>query len=140
MGIIKSRIVIDEGLLLQEYTGELTKKDMKDYFISLYNNPDYQNVSIIYSDFTNASVSLSVKDLSEIAYYILIHAPRIKHVKNAILVSKPLATAYSLIYETIMKAMPLYECKIFSTSREAANFISHDLIDLEKLMKFYFAD
>jgi hypothetical protein len=140
MGIIKSRIIAESGLLLQEYSGEIEKKDMLDYLAELYSSPEYLKVSIIHSDFTKANAILSVKDLSEIAYFILRHAPKVQHVKNSILVSKPLTTAYSLIYSTIMKAMPLYECKIFSTSKEAANFISHDADDLQELMKTAFTD
>lgn len=140
MGTIKSKIIRETGLLLQEYSGELTRNDMADYFTGLYNNPEYLNVSVIYSDFTNATVNLSVKDISEIAYFILTHAPKVQHVRNAILVSKPLTTAYSLIYGTIMKAMPLYECKIFSTFKEASVFISHDAGALENLMKTSFRE
>jgi hypothetical protein len=140
MGNIKSRIIGERGLLVQEYTGELEKKDMLDYFSGLYSSPEYLNVSIIHSDFTKATAKLSVKDLSEIAYFILKHAPKIQHVKNSILVSKPLTTAYSLIYSTIMKAMPLYECKIFSTAKEAANFISFDEGELEELMRTAFTE
>jgi hypothetical protein len=140
MGIIKSRIFVDSGLLLQEYSGEIEKKDMSDYLAELYSSPEYLSVSIIHSDFTKANAILSVKDLTEIAYFILRHAPKVQLVKNSILVSKPLTTAYSLIYSTIMKAMPLYECKIFSTLNEAANFISRDADELQELMEATFID
>jgi hypothetical protein len=135
MGTIKSKIFKETGLLLQEYSGELNKNDMIVYFTGLYNDLDYLSVSNIFSDFTNATVTLSVKDVSEIAEFILKHAQKVQHIDNAILVNEPLITAYSMIYEAIMKEMPLYECKIFSTFKEAANYISYDVKKLEKLIK-----
>jgi hypothetical protein len=134
MGNIKSKIVKDKGLLLQEFSGSLTKTDLAIYFTRLYNNPEYLKVSTIFSDFTNALVALSVEDISEIAFFILKHAPKVQHVHNAILVDEPLITAYSIIYEEIMKEMALYKCKIFSTFDEATKFISWDADDLKKLM------
>jgi len=138
MGIIKSKIFIYNGLLIQEYSDELNKEDMLVYFTGLYCDPEYLNVTTIFSDFTYASIVLSFKDLSEIAAYILKHAPKVQYISNAILVSKPITTAYSMIYETLMKVMPLYECKIFSTFKEAANFIRHDPKMLEILTKTSF--
>jgi hypothetical protein len=135
MGKIKSKIIEDKGLLLQEYSGELNKSDLAVYFIGLYNNPEYLKVSVIFSDFTKALVALSVEDIAEVAHFILANAPKVQHVNNAILVSEPLITAYSMLYEEIMKAMPLYECKIFSTFKEAANFIRYDVKKLEELIK-----
>jgi hypothetical protein len=113
---------------------------MLGYFTGLYNDPEYLNVTVIFSDFTKAIVMLSVKDISEIAYYILKHAPKIRHINNSILVNKPLATAYSMLYATIMRAMPLYKSKMFSTHIEAANFIAYDADMLEELMKTSFSD
>jgi hypothetical protein len=135
MGIIKSKIIKEKSLLLQEYSGELTKTDMAVYFAGLYNNPEYLNVSTIFSDFTNALVALSDDDIVEIAYFILTHAPKVQHVTNAIFVSAPLITAYSILYQEIMKEMPLYECNIFSTFEDAANFISYDANELKNLIK-----
>jgi hypothetical protein len=135
MGVIKSKIIKNKGLLLQEYSGCITKLDMAAYFAGLYNNPEYLTVSTIFSDFTNACVALTVEDISEIAYFILTHAPKVQQVKNAILVSEPLVTAYSIIYEEIMKEMPLYKCNIFSTFVEAVNFINYDSDKLKMLIK-----
>ncbi len=135
MGIIKSKIIKEKGLLLQKYSGELTKNDMALYFTGLYNNHEYLEVSSIFSDFTNANVSLSDDDIVEIAYFILTNAPKVQHVNNSIIVSKPLVTAYSILYKEIMENMPLYECKIFSTFEEAAKFINIDVNELETLIK-----
>jgi hypothetical protein len=135
MGIVKSKIFSDTGLLLQEYSGDLTKEDMVLYFTGLYANPEYLNVSVIFSDFTKANVMLSYTDVFEIADFIFTHAPKVKPVDNAILVNKPLITAYSMIYETLMKKMPFYHCEIFSTAKEAANFIQYDPKKLEILRK-----
>jgi len=74
-------------------------------------------------------------DIVEIAYFILTHAPKVQHVTNAIFVSAPLITAYSILYQEIMKEMPLYECNIFSTFEDAANFISYDANELKNLIK-----
>jgi len=138
MGIIKSKIIQEKGLLLQQYSGCITKSDMATYFDRLYNNPAYLTVSTIFSDFTNAHIALTVEDISEIAYFILTHAPKVQHVKNAILVSEPLVTAYSIIYEEIMKEMPLYKCNIFSTFNEAVNYVNYDIDKLKKLIKMSF--
>jgi hypothetical protein len=140
MGLIKSKIIKNKGLLLQEFSGNLTKTDLAVYFTGLYINPEYLIVSTIFSDFTNALVALSVEDISEIAFFILTHAPKVRHVNNAILVDEPLVTAYSMIYEEIMKEMPLYECKIFSTFDEAAKFISYDTDNLKKFMQISFSN
>ena len=51
MGTIKSQIIKDNGLLLQEYSGEIEKNDLAKYFADLYNNPDYLLVTTIFSDF-----------------------------------------------------------------------------------------
>jgi hypothetical protein len=140
MGIIKSKIIKDKGLLLQEYSGEISKNDMALYFNGLYKNPEYLHVSTIFSDFTHAIVALSVDDISEVAYFILEYAPKVQNINNAILVSEPLVTAYSILYEEIMKKMPLYKCRIFSTFNEAANFISHDINNLKKLIKISYTN
>ena len=140
MGIIKSKIIKEKGLLLQEYSGEINKNDMAVYFTELYNNPEYLNVSTIFSDFTNALIALTDEDIAEVAYFILSHAPKVQHVNNAILVTEPLITAYSVIYEEIMKEMPLYKCKIFSTFNDAANFISYDVNNLKKLTEISFTN
>jgi hypothetical protein len=140
MGIIKSKIFKETGLLFQEYSGELNKNDMAVYFSGLYETPDYLNISIIFSDFTNATVTFSAKDVNEIAEFILTHAPKVRHINNAILVNEPLITAYSMIYEAIMKEMTLYNCKIFSTLKEAANFIGYDVNKLEIIMKSFLTD
>jgi hypothetical protein len=140
MGIIKSKIIKEKGLLLQEYSGEINKNDMAVYFTELYNNPEYLNVSTIFSDFTNALVALTDEDIAEVAYFILSHAPKVQHVNNAILVTEPLITAYSVLYEEIMKEMPLYKCKIFSTFNDAANFISYDVNNLKKLTEISFTN
>jgi hypothetical protein len=137
MGVIKSKIIQEKGLLLQEYSGEISKNDMAVYFTELYKNPAYLKVSIIFSDFTNAIVALSDVDITEIAYFILSYAPKVQHIDNAILVSAPLATAYSMLYEEIMKEMPQYHCKIFSTFDEAAHFIGYEGTMLKKLTKIY---
>jgi hypothetical protein len=110
------------------------------YFTGLYINPDYLTVSTIFSDFTNAYVALSIEDISEIAFFILTHAPKVQHVNNAILVNEPLVTAYSILYEEIMKEMPQYKCKIFSTFDEATKFISWDADKLKKLFLFSFTN
>ena len=138
MGIIKSKTINEKGLLLQEYSGELNKNDLAAYFIELYSNPEYLNVSTIFSDFTNAQVALSEEDIADVAYFILTYAPKIQHVKNAILVIEPLVTAYSILYQEIMKEMPLYECQIFSTFKEAVNFIKFDENELKNLIKISF--
>jgi len=134
MGTIKSKIVKNKGLLLQEFSGSLTKTDMASYFSKLYTNPEYFNVSMIFSDFTKALVALSVEEISEIAFFILTNAPKVQHVNNAILVYEPLVTAYSFLYEEIMKDMPFYECKIFSTFEEATKFINWDADQMKKLL------
>jgi hypothetical protein len=134
MGIIKSKILKDSGLLLQEYSGELNLNDMLAYFDELYNDPEYLNVSNIFSDFRNARVTLSVKDIVELSNFILTRAPKVQNVNNAILTSKPLVTAYSVLYGEIMKQMPLYKCKIFSTFNASADFIDFDANNLEKLL------
>lgn len=135
MGIIKSKIFRTKGLLLQEFSGNLTKTDMADYFSRLYSNPEYFNVSMIFSDFTKALVALSVEEISEIAFFILTNAPKVQHVNNAILVYEPLVTAYSFLYGEIMKEMPLYKCRIFSTYEEASKFINWDADQIKKLIK-----
>jgi hypothetical protein len=140
MGQIKSKIFTDSGLLLQEYSGDLTKDDMSAYFTGLYQNPEYLRVSMIFSDFTNANAILTIREISEIAYYILKHAPVVQHVNNAILVSKPIVTAYSMVYNTIMRAMPFYSSGIFSTFKEAANYITFDADKLGLLMKTSFPE
>jgi len=139
MGTIKSKIINETGLLLQEYSGDLNMNDMATYFTGLYQNPEYLNVSLIFSDFTKAQVTLSIKDITNVANFILANAPKVQQVNNAILVSEPLVTAYSLLYEEIMKVMPLYECSIFSTFQMAAHFISYDVGQLRKLIKTSFA-
>jgi hypothetical protein len=139
MGTIKSKIIKDLGLLLQEYSGELCINDMAAYFEELYNDPDYLSVKFIFSDFSNAIFSLSERDISEIAIYILNHAPKVQHVNNAILVKTPLVTAYSILYQEITKVMPLYACKIFSTFNGAARFIENDVQNLKSLINNSFA-
>jgi hypothetical protein len=134
MGIIKSKIIKDRCLLLQDYSGEIEKTDLAIYFTGLYQNPEYLIVSTIYSDFTNAIVALNEEDIVEIAYFILTHAPKVKQIKNAIVVAEPLVTAFSFLYEEIMKEMPLYTCKIFSTFREAAYFINYEENELRNII------
>jgi hypothetical protein len=134
MGIIKSKIIKDKCLMLQEYSGEIEKKDLAIYFTGLYQNPEYLVVSTIFSDFTNAVVALTEEEIIEIAYFILTHAPKVKQIKNAIVVNEPLVTAFSFLYAEIMKKMPLYTCKIFSTFREAAYFINYEESELRNLV------
>jgi hypothetical protein len=139
MGTIKSKIIKDIGLLLQEYSGNLYKNDMAAYFEGLYNNPEYLSVKYIFSDFSNATFALSERDISDIAIYILNHAPKVQHINNAILVKTPLVTAYSMLYQEITKVMPLYVCKIFSTFNGAAHFIDNDAYNLKMLINNSFA-
>jgi hypothetical protein len=140
MGIIKSKIIQEKGLLLQEYSGELTKNDLALYFVELYNNHEYLKVSNIFSDFTKALVSLSDDDIVEIAYFILTNAPKVRHINNAIFVSEPLVTAYSIRYMDVMEKMPLYDCNIFLTFDEAAKFIGYDVNELKGLVKTAYID
>lgn len=140
MGIIKSKISKENGLLLQEYSGEIKKNDLSEYFTGLYNNPDYLNVSKIFSDFTKAIVSLSDEDIMDIASFILTQAPNVQYIKNAILVTEPLVTAYSIIYQEILKKMPLYKCEIFSTFDKAANYINYDANELKNIIKISFTN
>ncbi len=135
MGMIKSKIINEKGLLLQEYSGELTKNELTQYFTGLYDNPEYLDVSIIFSDFTNAIITFSVDDIVEVANFILTHAPKVHYVSNSILVCEPLVTAYSILYKEIMDKMSLYECKIFSTFEEASKFINYDISELKTLIK-----
>jgi hypothetical protein len=134
MGTIQSKIFKDNGLLLQIYSGKLNKNDLATYFSGLYANTEYLNVSIIFSDFTNAIVALNDDDIVDVANFIITYAPKVKHVDNAILVTKPLITSYSFLYKQIMRQMPLYNCQIFSTFKEAAGFINFDLNELRKLI------
>jgi hypothetical protein len=137
MGTIKSKIFKEKGLLVQIYSGELNKNDLAVYFATLYFNPEYLDVSIIYSDFTNAIVALTDDDIVDVAKFILINSPKVRHVDNAILVIEPLVTSYSYLYKQIMNEMPLYDCQIFSTFKEATAFIkynSDELIDLIQTM------
>ena len=140
MGIIKSKIIKERGLLLQEYSGVFKKNDLAVYFAGLYANPDYLSVTSIFSDFKNAHVALSDDDIVEVAYFILTYAPKVQFVNNAILVTKPLVTAYSILYQQIMKEMPLYKCQIFSTFQEASKFISFEVNELESLIKISYSD
>lgn len=140
MGVIQSKIIQEKGLLLQEYSGEINKNDMEVYFTGLYKNPAYLNVSVIFSDFTNARVALSDTDVADVAYFILLYAPRVHHIHNAILVNAPLVTAYSMLYQEIMKEMPHYKCEIFSTFDEAAHFIGYEGTMLEKLTKISYTN
>jgi hypothetical protein len=59
----------------------------------------------------------------------------VRFVINSILVDEPLVTAYSLLYQEVMKEMPLYECKIFSTFEEAARYIQYNPSKLKDIIK-----
>jgi hypothetical protein len=135
MGVIKHKIIKERGLLVQQYSGKFSKNDLAIYFTGLYENPDYLHVSAIYSDFSHAKVSLSEDDLEEIAYFIITHAPKVRHVINAILVNEPLVTAYSFLYKEVMKQMPMYECHVFSTFKEAAKYIGYKPLELEDIIR-----
>jgi hypothetical protein len=135
---IEYKILTDKGLLVQNYAGELTREDMTDFFKKLYEDPDYPIVTEIFSDFTNALVALAVDDIIEVAYFIIEHAPRVKHIRNAILVNEPLVTAYSILYKEVMKEMPLYDCRIFSTFKESAKFIDYNVKEIKDIIKLSF--
>jgi hypothetical protein len=138
MSSIKSTIITERGLLLQEYSGKIEKAYMAAYFSHLYNNPEYLNVSNIFSDFTKAVVTFSDDEIMEVAYFIMTHAPKVRHVTNAIYVSEPMVTAYTLLYQEITREMPLYECKIFSTFEAAASYIDYTESELRDLINIYF--
>jgi hypothetical protein len=82
MGMIKHHIFEESGLLVQEFTGELTKMDMAVFFTNLYNSPQYLKVSAIFSDFSQARVALTEEEIAEVAYFIIEHAPRVRFVIN----------------------------------------------------------
>lgn len=135
MGIIKDKIIEENGLLVQRFSGHLSKMDMAAYFTALYNNPQYLKVSTIFSDFSKANVALTEDEIIEVAYFIIAHAPRVRYVVNSILVDAPLVTAYSMLYQEVMKEMPMYECSIFSTFEQAARYIQYDISELNKIIK-----
>ena len=135
MGIIKDKIFEEKGLLVQQFSGHLSKMDMAAYFTGLYKNPQYLKVSTIFSDFSKAMVALTEDEIIEVAYFIITHAPKVRHVVNSILVDAPLVTAYSLLYQEVMKEMPLYECRIFSTFEQASKYIEYDINELKDLIR-----
>ncbi len=134
MGIIKSKIITGKGLLIQQYSSEINKTDLATYFLSLYQNPDYLTVTSIFSDFSQAQIQFTEEDLTQIAQFILAYAPKVNYVSNAIFVSAPLVTAYSFLYSEIMQEMPQYECRVFSTTTEAACFIGYRYSFLKEII------
>ena len=135
MGVIKQKIIKEKGLLVQQYSGKLSKNDLAIYFTGLYENPDYLHVSAIYSDFNHAKVSLTEDEIEEVAYFIITHAPKVRHVINAILVNEPLVTAYSFLYKEVMAQMPMYDCHVFSTFNKAAKYIGYTSLELEEIIR-----
>ena len=140
MGAIRYKIIKEKALLLQQFTGNLTKQDLAEFFTELYNNPDYLLVSTIFSDFSKADVALTDEETEGVAKFIIAYAPKVRYVKNAIIVNEPLITAYILLYQEVMKAMPLYDCNVFSTFNEASKYIGYEVPALKKLISHSFSE
>jgi len=135
--MVDYKIFKNRALLLQKFSGEIDKQELAGFFTELYSNTDYLDVSIIFSDFSNAAVALTLDDLEDVAHFIIATAPKVRHVKNAIIVQEPLITAYTHIYKEVMEAMPSYECEIFSTFSEGAKYIGYSLSDLKELINTF---
>ncbi len=135
MGTINYKIIRERNLLIQRFSGEITKTDMANFFVGLYKDNEYLRVSFIFSDFSNAIVALSEEDMIEIAHFIRTHAPTVNYVINSILVSEPLVTAYSLLYHEVMKEMPQYTCCVFSTFLGASKYIGFAADELKVIIE-----
>jgi hypothetical protein len=135
MILTKYAIVKEKNLLLQRFIGEIRYNDLINFFTVLYEDPDYLEVRKIYSDFSKAVVALTLEELEGVALFIINHAPNQQVVANAIVVSEPLITAYSMVYQVVMDKMPNYTCQIFSTFDTAALHLGYKKIEIEGLMR-----
>lgn len=126
MGEIKSKIFKEQNLLIQLYRGKIELSELTAYYHALSQYPDYLRVSAIYSDFSQIQIELSIDEVHTLAQFIMSNAPTVNHISNAVLVNDSLLIAYTFLYSEITQVMPLYDCRVFSTAKEAAYFIGYN--------------
>lgn len=117
--MIESQFNSDSGYLETRLFGDVTKSEVVDY-VSELRDPanNYPSKLKIITDATEAEMGFSRKELGDILDVVNAHPGIYTSIKDAMIMTNPRATAFSMIIELFTKKSP-YQVKIFST-REAA--------------------
>ncbi|MCF7808982.1 MAG: hypothetical protein K9M49_04290 [Candidatus Marinimicrobia bacterium] len=122
--MIDSKFNAESGLLETRLHGPVSKSEVIDYVNSLRNEDNgYPNELKIITDATSAKLGFSRKELSDVIKTVNDHPGLYSSIKDAMIMSNPRATAYSMIVELFTKNSR-YHVKIFSTQEAALKWLN----------------
>lgn len=119
-------INLELGIVVEKLSGTIDKQTFLELLGALYNDTNYNKTNKILTDLRGSIAILEATDIEEIASFIKSNSKNSNFIKNAILVDKPLETAYSLFYHSLMHDMPNYECVVCITEEKAADYLGID--------------
>ncbi|UBM62559.1 hypothetical protein LA303_00930 [Candidatus Sulfidibacterium hydrothermale] len=104
------------------YSGEITLKEILEYNNQIRKNPKYPRKLKILTDATEAEFLLSKKDLKVISEKVKQMLNDYETVYDAMIISKPRETAYSILYKERAK-IENYKFQYFSTKKAASKWL-----------------
>jgi len=77
------------------------------------------------SDYRNAELDLSIKEFSLISIFFIKYKEILKNKKQSLIITDPLTTAKSILFEEEVKSKVDFQIKIFSTYESALNWLKY---------------
>lgn len=121
--MIDSTFNTESRLLETRFHGPITKEEVLEYVNSLRDAKDYPDNLKIITDATEANLEFSREELGEILTIVNDHPGLYDSIKDAMIMTSPKMTAFSMIVEMFTKNSP-YHVKIFSTREAALEWLS----------------
>lgn len=109
----------ETGIIESKYEGRITLQDIISYISELKDIGKYPKKILILSDATAGRLELGPDDEKVFATMIRQYAPHYELIKDAVIISDPKSTAYSLLFRSAAASIPNYQMELFNT-REAA--------------------
>ena len=123
---------LQHNTFVHKYSGNVTKQTIMDSLSEQFKNRDFNNIIKIISDFRQTKISFNEDDLNEITQFIKINSTNDNQIYNVIITDDPMITAYTIIFQDLMRDKKNYKCFVCSTTQKACEYLnlSEDSINL----------
>lgn len=121
--MISSHLNRETGIIETRMTGNVILEEITGYIHELKNAEKYPSRMLILTDATHGTFELSDDDNQQIVSIVLQYISSFELIKDAIIISDPRTTAYSILYRKTAARIPNYRFEIFSTREAALNWL-----------------
>jgi hypothetical protein len=120
------------SLVLETLSGLIRSEQLEQMLLRLYSYPSYKDCNLVLTDCRGALAGFNPEALGRLEELIREHAVHPRWIRNALVVDRPMETAYSMLFKRLVGKLSFYECEVFTTIESACAFLG---IDSELVVK-----